>query len=137
MMRKTLYAAILAGFCAPLLLAGAGPDHPLTLDEALSLLRTNNVALAATRSQVKAIGANELTANLRPNPVFVSANEDLNVFNPSRFDIRNGQEFTNSVTQIIERGRKRASLLYENQVLAEKDFRQAAADAEMAQADLA
>jgi len=108
MMRKTLYAAILAGLCAPLLLAGAGPDHPLTLDEALSLLRANNAALAATRSQVKAIGANEITAYLRPNPVAVFANEDFNVFNPGRFDIRNGQEFTDSVTQIFERGRKRA-----------------------------
>jgi membrane fusion protein, heavy metal efflux system len=35
-----------------------------------------------------------------------------------------------------ENSRKRASMLFENKVLAEKDYRQAAAEAEMAQADL-
>lgn len=90
------------------LMAAGGPAHPLTLEEALGLLHAQNPSLASGRSHLKAVAANEITANLRPNPVLVSANEDFNVFNPSRFDFRGGQEFTDSVTQIFERGHKRA-----------------------------
>ncbi len=110
-MRKSIYATILVAFGAQLLVAGAIPDHPLTLDEALNLLRTQNPALASGRSHLQAVAANEITANLRPNPIFLSANEDFNVFNASKLDPRRDQEFTQNVTQLLERGRKRASRL--------------------------
>lgn len=83
------------------------PDHPLTLGEALQLLRTNNPALAAARAHLQAIQAGEVTAGLRPNPIFTSANEDFNVFNPSKFDPANAQEFTDNILLTIERGNKR------------------------------
>jgi outer membrane protein, heavy metal efflux system len=111
MMRNSLLVAFLAALCAPLWLAGGEPDHPLSLEEALGILRANNPNLGAGRSQVKAVGANEITANLRPNPIFISANQDFNIFNPSEFDIVNGQEFTQGVNQTIERGGKRAARL--------------------------
>jgi len=79
----------------------------LTLREALELMRSRSPLLASARAHLDAVAANEVTAGLRPNPVFTSANEDFNVFNPSRFDIRRSQEFTDSVLQTIERGNKR------------------------------
>ncbi len=87
--------------------AGQTPDHPLTLREALDLLHARNPVLNAARTRLEEIAANEITAGLRPNPVLTSANEDFNVFNPSRFDIRKNQEFTQNVLQTIERRHKR------------------------------
>jgi cobalt-zinc-cadmium efflux system outer membrane protein len=89
-------------------LAGQSPDHPLTLREALALMRSRSPVLAAARKRTDATAANEITAGLRPNPVFASANQDFKVFNPSEFDIRRKQEFTDSVLQTIERGHKRS-----------------------------
>lgn len=83
------------------------PDHPITLSEALKMLQARNPALASARAHTEAVQVGEITAGLRPNPVFNSANEDFNVFNLSRFDIRASQEFTENVSQLIERGHKR------------------------------
>jgi len=87
--------------------AGDVPNHPLTLRETLDLLHTRSPLLASARARSDAASANEITAGLRPNPVFSSANEDFNVFKPSEFDIRRKQEFTDNVSQLFERGRKR------------------------------
>jgi cobalt-zinc-cadmium efflux system outer membrane protein len=106
-MRRALFCLALLGLAAPRVAAGQLPDHPLTLRETLELLRARNPLLWAARSRADAVAANEITAGLRPNPVFTSANEDFNVFKPSEFDIRRKQEFTDSVLQIIERGHKR------------------------------
>ena len=106
-MRRALFylALFLFGFLP--VRAGELPDHPLTLREALELLRARNPVLASNRAHAEAVQAGEITANLRPNPVLTSANEDFNVFNPSQFDIRRKQEFTDNVLQLIERGHKR------------------------------
>jgi cobalt-zinc-cadmium efflux system outer membrane protein len=79
----------------------------LTLQQALAMLRTHNATLAAGRAHLLAVRNQEITAGLRPNPVFTSANED---FSPSHFDptyISNQQESTNSVFELFERGHKR------------------------------
>ncbi len=81
---------------------------PLTLHDALQLMRANNIGLASARLHAKATTMAEITASLRPNPVLSSANEDFNVFNPAHFDINN-QEFTQSVGFTVERGGKRAA----------------------------
>lgn len=106
-MRRALLCLALLPLGIPALSAGDLPDHPLTLRETLELLRTRSPLLAAARAHTDATAANEITAGLRPNPVFTSANEDFNVFNPSRFNIATSQEFTQNVLQIIERGHKR------------------------------
>ncbi len=82
---------------------------PLTLPEALDLLRTRNASLLSGRAHVDATRASEITAGLRPNPVFTSSNEDFNVFNPTRFDIVGAQEFTQNFSQLFERGGKRSA----------------------------
>jgi cobalt-zinc-cadmium efflux system outer membrane protein len=96
-----------------LLVSGAraadAPSHPLTLTEALAWARRNNPVLQSARSHASAVQAGEVTAALRPNPVFTSANQDFNVFQPSRLDPANNQEFTNSVAWTFERGGKRGA----------------------------
>ncbi len=106
-MKRALFCLALLWLGTLPILAGQIPDHPVTLREALELMRSRSPVLAAARSHTTATAANEVTAGLRPNPVFTSANEDFNVFKPSEFDIRRKQEFTDSVLQIIERGHKR------------------------------
>jgi outer membrane protein, heavy metal efflux system len=106
-MRRALFYLALIFSGTPSVLAGELPDHPLTLREALELLRARSPVLASGRAHAEAVRAGEITARLRPNPVLTSANEDFNVFKPSEFDIRGKQEFTDSVLQTIERGHKR------------------------------
>jgi cobalt-zinc-cadmium efflux system outer membrane protein len=105
-MRAVCIVALLSlGVCPAL--SAQTPDHPLTLSEALETLHANNPVLLSVRAHTDAVKANEITAALRPNPVFSSANEDFRVFSPSQLDVANAQEFTDSVLQPIERGGKR------------------------------
>jgi len=89
----------------------AADSPPLTLQQALQMFRAGNPVMAAARAHYEAVQAGEITAGLRPNPVFSSASQDFNVFAPSRLDIANAQEFTNSVTWTLERGEKRPARL--------------------------
>ena len=82
------------------------PDRAVTLPELLDYLRTHAPAIVSLREHLAAVRGNELTASLRPNPVFSSANEDFNL-NPDKFDIVHTQEFTQNVSELFERGRKR------------------------------
>lgn len=105
-MRAVCITALLAlaAFPAP---GGQAQQRPLTLPEALEMLRANNALLLSNRAHTDAVKANEITAALRPNPVFTSANEDFRAFHPSQIDMAHDQEFTDSVLQTIERGGKR------------------------------
>jgi cobalt-zinc-cadmium efflux system outer membrane protein len=112
-MRRVIFRVLLLGLTAWLVSAGTLSaqtpvlDNPLTLTEALALLHAHNATLAAGRAHLQATHDQEITAGLRPNPVFTSANED---FSPSHFDttyLSTDQEFTDSVFQLFERGRKR------------------------------
>ena len=112
-MRRIIVRFLLLGLTAWLLSTAPLPaqtpalDHPLTLPDALALLHAHNATLASGRAHLQAVRDQEITAGLRPNPVFTSANEDFSPshFNPTYFS--NQQESTNSVLQLFERGRKR------------------------------
>jgi cobalt-zinc-cadmium efflux system outer membrane protein len=106
-MEKRLLTLLIALLATATARAADPPDHPISLSEALAIARTENPALRAVRAHTFAVQAGEVTAALRPNPVFTSANEDFNVFNPSKFDPVNTQEFTQNVAWLIERGGKR------------------------------
>ncbi len=83
---------------------------PLTLDDAMRLAIEHNQALRAQRLSIDQARSNEITAALKPNPVFTNLNEDFPIFSPSDLtleNIRTNQEFTNSVTYTLERGGKR------------------------------
>src|SRR5690348_13941007 len=123
--------------CAGLsLLATAqqSPTNALTLQQVLDRLRTQSPTLAAARAHLDAIRAGEVTAGLRPNPIFTSLNEDFNVFDPSNFDINN-QEFTDSVAFLLERGGKRKARVNSAVLgsdVAEASFRDAERQLELA-----
>jgi len=83
---------------------------PLTLDEAIRLALEHNQSLRAQRLNIDQARANEITAALKPNPVFTNLNEDFQIFAPSSLtldNIKTNQEFTNSITYTLERGGKR------------------------------
>ncbi|MBZ5495785.1 MAG: TolC family protein [Acidobacteriia bacterium] len=82
----------------------------LTLEDATRLALEHNQSLRAQRLAIDQAKANEITAALKPNPVFTDLNEDFQIFSPSNLTLQNlrtNQEFTSSVTYTIERGGKR------------------------------
>lgn len=105
-MKRSL-TLLIALFATASVWAADPPGHPVTLSEALTLAHRDNPTLRAARAHTQAVQAGEVTAALRPNPVFTSANEDFNVFNPDKFDPADTQEYTQSVAFLIERGGKR------------------------------
>ncbi len=82
----------------------------LTMEDATRLALEHNQSLRAQRFAIDQAKASEITAALKPNPVFTNVNEDFQIFTPSNLtldNLRTNQEFTNSVTYTIERGGKR------------------------------
>jgi len=103
---------------SPMLLEGqtgnaqgkAGSVQPLTMEDAIRLALERNQSLQALRLNIDQARANEVTAALKPNPVFTNFNEDFQIFAPGNLtleNIRTNQEFANSLTYTIERGGKR------------------------------
>lgn len=112
--------SVLAHFLGLLLLAtrialaqtGPGPSPPaaISLEQAVQLALAHNQALRAQRLNVDQARAGEITAALKPNPVFTNVNEDFPIFSPSQLTSENltqNQESANSLTYTIERGGKR------------------------------
>jgi cobalt-zinc-cadmium efflux system outer membrane protein len=82
----------------------------LTLEDATRLALQHNQSLRAQRLAIDQAKANEITAALKPNPVFTNLNEDFPLLSPSYLtldNLRTNQEFTDSVAYTIERGGKR------------------------------
>jgi cobalt-zinc-cadmium efflux system outer membrane protein len=90
---------ILVGAAAPV--AAQAPVASLTLDEAVSLARTANPTVRAKEFEVQAVGANEITAALRPNP---TANFLAEQFGSGSVAVT---QYTFNVGQPIELGGKR------------------------------
>jgi outer membrane protein, heavy metal efflux system len=89
--------------------ASRGPVK-ITLDEAIQMALAHNHALLAARTTIQQSEAEEITANLRPNPVLVSDAEFLPIFNWNEFNsdyISNLAEFDLGVSYLFERGKKR------------------------------
>jgi outer membrane protein, heavy metal efflux system len=82
----------------------------ISMEEASQRAFRNNQQIRAQRLNVDQARANEITAALKPNPVFNSANEDFPFFSPNYLtlnNLRTNQEFSTSVTYLLERGGKR------------------------------
>jgi len=77
-----LAAAIFTGSA----LAQAQGPVKITLDDAIQLALQRNHTLLATRTQIQQSEDQEITANLRPNPVLLGDAQFLPIFNPSQFD---------------------------------------------------
>lgn len=82
----------------------------LTLDEAVQLALQHNHTLKAAQTTIQQNQAQEVTANLRPNPVFTLGEQYFPFFQPSEFSadyIDNNAEFDAGLSYLFERGKKR------------------------------
>jgi cobalt-zinc-cadmium efflux system outer membrane protein len=82
----------------------------ITLDEAIQMALAHNHALLAARTTIQQSEDQEITANLRPNPVLLGDAQFLPVFNWDQFDsnyVDNLAQFDLGVSYLFERGKKR------------------------------
>jgi cobalt-zinc-cadmium efflux system outer membrane protein len=95
------------------LLSGAGYAQNTTsidLDKAIELALAHNHSLKATRTQISQNQAQEITANLRPNPVFGADSQFVPFFSPQDFsgtNVDQVQQFDLGLSYLFERGHKR------------------------------
>jgi outer membrane protein, heavy metal efflux system len=86
----------------------------ISLDQAIDLALAHNHALKATRTLIFQNQAQEITANLRPNPVLGGDAQFIPIFSPSDFsteDLDLAQQFDLGLSYLFERGHKRQSRL--------------------------
>jgi cobalt-zinc-cadmium efflux system outer membrane protein len=95
---------------APAQAAPQTPPTRVTLDQAIDLAIQHNHSLQAARTMILQNQAQEITANLRPNPVLIGDAQFLPVFTPSNLNsdyLDNGVQFDLGVGYLFERGKKR------------------------------
>jgi outer membrane protein, heavy metal efflux system len=95
-----------------LLVAGAFGQSPalISLDQAIDLALAHNHSLKATRTLILQNQAQEITANLRPNPTFGIDSQFIPIFTPQDFstdDLNLTQQFDIGISYLFERGKKR------------------------------
>ncbi|MGC2246799.1 MAG: TolC family protein [Terriglobales bacterium] len=95
------------------LLVGAGSGQNttrITLDQAVDLALAHNHSLRATRTQILQNQAQEITANLRPNPTLGVDTQFVPFFSPQDFsgeNLNETQQFDVGLSYLFERGHKR------------------------------
>ena len=95
------------------LLVGTGEGQNTTLislDQAIDLALAHNHSIKATRTLIFQNQAQEITANLRPNPTLGADTQFVPVFNPQDFsgeNLNEIQQFDIGIGYLFERGHKR------------------------------
>src|SRR5271170_7793365 len=82
----------------------------ISLDQAIDLALTHNYSLQATRTLILQNQAQEITANLRPNPTLGADSQFVPIFDPQYFSAENLdqiQQFDIGIGYLFERGHKR------------------------------
>jgi len=96
-----------------LLFVGAGNGQNstrITLEQAINLALAHNHSIKANRSLIFQNQAQELTANLRPNPTFGADTQFVPFFSPQDFsgdNLNQTQQFDIGIGYLFERGHKR------------------------------
>ena len=85
----------------------------ITLEQAISLAVANSPAMKAARTQIQQSHAQEITANLRPNPTLAWDSQFIPVFSGdfSTDTLNNLQQFDIGLGYLFERGHKRQNRL--------------------------
>src|SRR6185312_408348 len=85
----------------------------ITLDQAIDMAVANSPAIKAARTQIEQSQAQEVTANLRPNPTLSWDSQFIPVFSGdfSTDTLNNLQQFDIGVGYLFERGHKRQNRL--------------------------
>jgi cobalt-zinc-cadmium efflux system outer membrane protein len=95
---------------APPSAATPAPTDRITLDDAIRLALQHNHALLAMRTTILQNQAQEVTANLRPNPVLSWDAQFLPIFEPDKFTsdwLDNQAQFDLGISYLFEIGKKR------------------------------
>jgi cobalt-zinc-cadmium efflux system outer membrane protein len=82
----------------------------ISLDEAIDLALAHNHSIKATRSLILQNQAQEITANLRPNPTLGADSQFVPFFSPQDFsgdNLNETQQFDVGIGYLFERGHKR------------------------------
>ncbi len=82
----------------------------ISLDQAIQMALQHNHTLLAARTTIQQNEAEEITANLRPNPVLLGDSLFIPVFQPSQLNssfLDSTVEFDLGISYLFERGRKR------------------------------
>ena len=109
MRKKCICSAVLFAF-ASAARAQTPPPASITLDQAIEIALRQNHNLAATRTTIQQNQAQEITANLRPNPTLFADWEYLPLYKPGVgfLDyLQNSTEFDVGMSYLFERGKKR------------------------------
>ena len=98
--------------CLLSLAPAADAQNPtlITMDQAIDLAIAHNHSLKATRTLILQNQAQEITANLRPNPTLNFDSQFVPIFSPSNFSADNldeVQQFDAGIGYLFERGKKR------------------------------
>src|SRR5579871_2500876 len=99
-----------ASVCAQPTAAQAQGPVKITLDEAIQTALAHNHTLLAARTTIQQNQDQEITANLRPNPVLLGDALFIPFFQPSAMNstfLDNSAEFDLGVSYLFERGQKR------------------------------
>ncbi len=96
----------------PAVAPSPAPNAPtrISIDEAIRLALQHNHALQATRTTILQNQAEEVTANLRPNPTLSWDTQFFPLFTPSEFNadyLENQAQFDVGIGYLFERGKKR------------------------------
>jgi outer membrane protein, heavy metal efflux system len=98
-------------FLLLLVAAASGQNSTLiSLDQAIDLALVHNHSIKATRTLILQNQAQEITANLRPNPTFGADTQFVPFFSPQYFSGENldqTEQFDVGLSYLFERGRKR------------------------------
>jgi len=91
------------------------PAVRIDLEQAIQMAVAHNHSLKAARTQIQQSEAGEITASLRPNPVFTYDDLYVPIFSPSQFNsnfIDSTTEFDLGISYTIERGHKRQARIH-------------------------
>ena len=91
-------------------MAAAQSPTLISLDQAIDLALAHNHTLKATRTLILQSQAQEITADLRPNPVFGVDSQFMPLFSPDNFsedNLNQNQQFDVGISYLFERGKKR------------------------------
>jgi outer membrane protein, heavy metal efflux system len=112
-MRSRYFRIFASAAVFSLMMVGTGVGQNttrITLDQAIDLALTHNHSLQATRTLILQNQAQEITADLRPNPTLVADSQFVPIFNPQYFSADNldqVHQFDIGIGYLFERGHKR------------------------------
>jgi cobalt-zinc-cadmium efflux system outer membrane protein len=110
---RSRYVRTFAPAAILFLFVGAGGAQNTTLislDQAIDLALAHNHSIKAQRTLILQNQAQEITANLRPNPTFLADSQFVPFFSPQDFsgtNLNETQQFDVGLSYLFERGHKR------------------------------